>query len=171
MITKEQLVSITNKPKIIDRLYNSIVECLNKYNINTNLRISHFLAQVLHESGCFVYFEEIASGAAYEGRKDLGNVNKGDGILFKGRGLIQITGRANYTQLSKDLGTDFVKVPNLLASDKWAVISAGWFWNSRNLNNFADKDDFLSITKKVNGGTTGLEDRKKWLDKCKSIIK
>ena len=105
------------------------------YSINDNDEIAAFIAQVGHESGQLTYSEEIASGKAYEGRKDLGNIQKGDGIRFKGRGLIQITGRFNYEKLSKDLNEDFIKNPELLSTPKYAVASACWFWNLKKLNN------------------------------------
>ena len=105
------------------------------YSINDNDEIAAFIAQVGHESGQLTYSEEIASGKAYEGRKDLGNIQKGDGIRFKGRGLIQITGRFNYEKLSKYLNEDFIKNPKLLSTPKYAVASACWFWNFKKLNN------------------------------------
>jgi len=172
MVSNSQLIKIlgVNKTSIVNRIINPLNECLDKYQINTDLRICHFLAQVIHESGCFYYFEEIASGVAYENRHDLGNIQPGDGVKFKGRGIIQITGRNNYTQLSKDLGQDFINYPKLLATDEWGIISAGWFWNSRNLNILADKDDITDISKRINGGLNGLSDRQIWLDKAKSVI-
>ncbi len=105
------------------------------YSINDNDEIAAFIAQVGHESGQLTYSEEIASGKAYEGRKDLGNIQKGDGIRFKGRGLIQITGRFNYEKLSKDLNEDFINNPKLLSTPKYAVASACWFWDLKKLNN------------------------------------
>ena len=105
-----------------------------KYAIDSDKQVAAFIAQIGHESGQLKYAEEIASGRAYEGRKNLGNTEKGDGIRFKGRGLIQITGRFNYTQLSKDLGEDFIKNPELLSTPKYAVQSACWFWNKNKLN-------------------------------------
>ena len=107
---------------------------MSKYDIDTDKRIAAFIAQIGHESGQLRYVEEIASGAAYEGRKDLGNTQKGDGKRFKGRGLIQITGRFNYEKLSKDLGEDFISNPELLSTPKYAVQSACWFWNKNKLN-------------------------------------
>lgn len=98
------------------------------YEINTNERIAAFFANIAVESGNLLYSEEIASGKAYEGRKDLGNINEGDGIKFKGRGLIQITGRNNYAILSKDTGEDFVKNSELLQTPKYAVLSACWYF-------------------------------------------
>ena len=114
------------------------IEWLNyftsKYSIDSDKEVAAFIAQIGHESGQLRYVEELASGRAYEGRKDLGNTQAGDGIRFKGRGLIQITGRFNYTQLSKDLGEDFIKHPELLSTPKYAVQSACWFWNKNKLN-------------------------------------
>jgi putative chitinase len=167
MITKEILLKIMPNAKNVDIILPFLLEGFKIYNINTKLRENHFLAQVAHESGEFRYLKELASGVAYEGRKDLGNIYPGDGVRHKGRGLIQITGRANYAAISKDLGVDFIKDPVLLESPHYAALSACWFWNSRNLNKYADLDDFLKITKLINGGTNGLDDRKKYLDRAK----
>ena len=168
----QQLTAISQSKNqaVLQAVLPGLNECMAKYEINTPLRACHFLAQILHESGRFVYFEEIASGKAYEGRKDLGNTQAGDGVKFKGRGVIQITGRANYASISKDLGVDFVANPPLLADKKWGVISAGWFWNKRKLNIAADADDFIKVTKRINGGTNGLEDRRKYLNLAKSVL-
>jgi putative chitinase len=105
-----------------------------KYSIDSDKEVAAFIAQIGHESGYLRYSEEIASGKAYEGRRDLGNIYAGDGMKYKGRGLIQITGRYNYAQLSKDLGEDFIKNPELLSTPKYAVQSACWFWNKNKLN-------------------------------------
>ena len=105
-----------------------------KYAIDSDKQVAAFIAQIGHESGQLRYVEELASGKAYEGRKDLGNTQQGDGVKFKGRGLIQITGRFNYIQLSKDLGEDFIKNPELLSTPKYAVQSACWYWNKNKLN-------------------------------------
>jgi putative chitinase len=138
--------------------------------INTQLRICHFLAQALHESGSLNYVRELASGKAYEGRKDLGNIVKGDGVKFKGRGLIQITGRANYETLSKLWEVDLLDKPELLEQPEYAVKSAIWFWNSRCLNKFADTDNIRDITRRINGGFNGLADRMQFLDRAKKIL-
>lgn len=105
-----------------------------KYGIDTDKEVAVFIAQIGHESGQLRYVEELASGKAYEGRKDLGNIQQGDGVKFKGRGLIQITGRFNYEKISKDLKEDFIKNPELLSTPKYAVQSACWFWNKNKLN-------------------------------------
>jgi predicted chitinase len=143
-----------------------------QYEINTPSRIAQFLAQLAHESADFYYTEEIASGAAYEGRADLGNTQPGDGVKYKGRGLIQITGRKNYQAVSMSLGVDFVNNPTKLADRPWSAESAGWYWNSRNLNALADQDsldDFKEITRKINGGLNGLDSRISWWNKAKGI--
>lgn len=145
-------------------------EYCQHYEINTPLRMAAFLAQIGHESGRMQFVEEIGKGYAYEGRKDLGNIHKGDGKKFKGRGLIQITGRANYTEMSNDVGIDFVSEPLMLAWPEYAVMSACWFWHKRKLNALADKGEFKEITRRINGGYNGLEDREKLYKKCKQMF-
>lgn len=142
-----------------DRFLGPLNQTLARYQINTPLRVAHFLAQIGHESCGLNAVREYASGAAYEGRKDLGNVQPGDGVRFRGRGLIQITGRINYAALSKAFGVDFVGSPVLLEQPLHAALSAGWYWNSRNLNALADRNLFVSITKRINGGINGYADR------------
>lgn len=149
---------------------NWLNEYLPKFEINTPLRLAAFLAQIGHESGRMRYVEEIASGRAYEGRKSLGNTQKGDGARFKGRGLIQITGRANYTELSNDVGVDFVSQPMLLSLPEYAVMSACWFWQKRGLNELADEGRYRDITKAINGGYNGLEDREKLYERAKRMF-
>jgi len=135
-----------------------------KFGITTNLRLAHFLSQCAHESGGFKFVTEFASGAAYEGRKDLGNTQPGDGVKFKGRGYIQLTGRANYTKFSTFCGEDCVTNPELVAT-KYPMMSAAYFFNSNGLWAVCDKgyDDaaVTTVTKRVNGGTNGLADRLK----------
>ena len=135
-------------------------------DVNSPIRFAAFLANVLHESGCFKYVREIASGDAYEGRKDLGNVFKGDGRTFKGRSLMQITGRANYLECSKDMFGDdrLIKNPELLATPEIAVQASYWYWNKRKLNAIADTGDFVKVCVRINGGKNGLEERKRYYD-------
>lgn len=154
----------------VEPYVNFLNEYCPKYEINTPLRLAAFLAQIGHESGRFRFSEEIAKGDAYEGRKDLGNVHKGDGKKFKGRGLIQLTGRSNYEAISQDLGIDFVSAPTMLALPEYAVWSACWFWHKKGLNDLADKGFFRDITKRINGGYNGLEDREKLYEKCKKML-
>ena len=133
--------------------------------INTRLRRASFLAQIGHESGSLLYSKELGGPqyfAKYDGRKDLGNMQPGDGARFCGRGLIQVTGRANYAKASQALFGDarLLTNPELLEQPEWAAKSATWYWTTRNLNALADQDRFTDITKAINGGTNGLEDRK-----------
>lgn len=156
----------------IQKFIGPLNEYMPKYGINTLLRVRHFLAQIIHESGAFFYVEEIASGKYYEGRKDLGNIHPGDGVKFKGRGLIQITGRANYSRLSTDMFNDqrLIDYPEILKQPACAVESACWFWKLKGLNQIADRDDILTITKKINGWTNGLQDRKMYYQLCNKFI-
>lgn len=137
--------------------------------ITTELRIEHFLSQLGHESDSFCTTEEYASGAAYEGRKDLGNVHRGDGVRYKGRGLIQLTGRANYRAFTGWMRSfmpdapDFEAQPDLVEDFPWAGWSAIWFWTVKKLNVVADRDDLVRITKLINGGRNGLDDRERRL--------
>lgn len=144
--------------------------------INTRLRIAAFLAQIGHESGSLVYSKELGGPsyfAKYDGRKDLGNTQQGDGARFCGRGLIQITGRANYGRASQALFGDdrLLKNPELLEQPEWAAKSAAWYWSTRNLNALADQDRFTDITRAINGGTNGLEDRKARYRYALAVIK
>lgn len=143
---------------------------MHEYNICGKLRESAFIATIIWESGSFKYTREIASGKAYEGRKDLGNIYKGDGVKFRGRGLIMVTGRTNYEQVSKALNIDFVGNPHLLEEPKWAVRSACWWWNSRDLNAIADAEDFRKVTRIVNGGYTHLKEREFYYKKALEIL-
>lgn len=133
-------------------------------------RLTQFLAQTGHESASFRYDEEIASGAAYEGRKDLGNTQPGDGKRYKGRGPIQLTGRANYRAFTdwavKTFGKapDFERDPELINTDPWEGLVAIWFWSEGNstgksLNRYADENNIEMITRRINGGLNGFPDR------------
>ena len=133
--------------------------------------MSAFIAQVGHESGQLRHNEEIASGAAYEGRVNLGNTHPGDGRRFKGRGLIQVTGRFNYEAISKDLGIDFLNNPTKLSEPEFATLSAFWYWNRHSLNVYADTNDFEHLTKKINGGLNGYKDRLELYNKALEVLK
>lgn len=177
MITYLQIKQVcrTASNTDINKVLPFLNSALDRYGISANKnRLRAFLSQVLHESGGFHYLEEIASGEAYEGRKDLGNTSPGDGKKYKGRGLIQLTGKNWAEKFTKALGIpglDFVKNPEKLEEPKWAVESACWFWSINHLNEMADnligdavKDKGVNtlITKKINGGVNGLEDRLKY---------
>lgn len=163
-MTPQQLASATGAR--IDRataFLPHIEAAMAEFGIDTPARQSAFLAQIGHESGGLRYTTEIwgptPAQARYEGRKDLGNVRPGDGSRFRGRGLIQTTGRDNYNATGRALGIDLLANPELLAKPVWAARSAGWYWQSRKLNALADTKDFLALTKRINGGTNGLDDR------------
>lgn len=146
-------------------------EALGKYKINlTKTRLSYFLAQIGHESGGFRYSLELASGEAYNNRKDLGNIYPGDGPRFKGRGWIQLTGRANYSNAGKQLGVDLVSNPELARDPRYNSAIACWFWNSRNLNFHSDKKDFEKVTRLINGGLNGWQDRLNHLQRIEAIF-
>lgn len=143
----------------IQKYGEKLIAAMDVYDINTPRRQAAFIAQIAHESGSLKYVREIASGEAYEGRASLGNTEPGDGVRFKGRGLIQLTGRANYAALSEELGYDFIAHPEDLELPGPACFSAAWFWDLKNLNRLADIDAFEKITRKINGGINGLSDR------------
>ena len=133
------------------------------YAIDSLKRQAAFLAQVGHESGRLIYVRELwgptPAQDGYEGRADLGNTEPGDGFRFRGRGLIQVTGRANYATCGAALCLPLTDHPELLEQPGNAAQSAAWFWNSRGLNAFADAMDFETITRRVNGGLNGWDDR------------
>ncbi len=187
MITKEQL-AIFCRPSVIEKYFIHLSELMPRYGITTKLRVCAFLAQILHESGGFYYTKELMSYSAellmktwpskfptmdralqyakqpeklanyvYGGR--MGNDQPGDGWKYFGRGLIGVTGKDNYANLSKDTGIDFVKNPELLEQPYYAVLSAINFWNKYNLNLKADQGDFKGITQRINGGQIGATDR------------
>lgn len=137
-------------------------EAMEEFAIATPTRQAAFLAQIAHESGSLRYTREIASGLAYEGRLDLGNTEPGDGVRFKGRGLIQITGRSNYMACSRGLYGDsniLIATPGLLEMVIPACRSAAWYWSIRGLNALADAGAFRAITRAVNGGYNGYGER------------
>ena len=140
------------------------------FDINSKMRMSHFLAQILHESGMLKYVKELSSGKQYEGRTDLGNIKEGDGVRYKGRGLLQITGRYGYTKLRKYFDVDFISRPELLESPVWAVRSAMWYWKTHGLNERSDRDEFTKITKIINGGLNGKAERLRLLGKAKRVL-
>ena len=170
-ITAKQLTDIM---PLAHKKAATYVPIINKwsptFDITTPQRMAHFLAQIAHESGELRYTKELASGRAYEGRKDLGNTKKGDGVRYKGRGLIQITGRANYKKYADFCGFDVVANPELLELPLGATKSAMWYWQTHGLNQQADKDDVLTITKRINGGTNGLASRKAYLARAKQVF-
>ncbi len=159
--------SKSNIHKYVDPLNST----MQNYEINTPLRQAHFIAQLAHESGSFRYSEEIASGSAYEGRKDLGNTQPGDGRKFKGRGLIQLTGRANYAEYGRDINRNLLENPELVATDPVLCVDvAGWYWMKREINLYADADDIRMVTRKINGGLNGLTDRIDFFERAQHVL-
>jgi putative chitinase len=156
MLTDSQLQAIMPRiPKAKLSLYREhLVKAMEEAQINTKLRIAAFLGQLALESGELKYFVEIASGEAYEGRKRLGNTQPGDGPRFKGRGPIQLTGRANYKSAGAALGVDLENNPERAADPDVAFRVAAWYWTSRKLNAKADVGDYKGITKSINGACT-----------------
>lgn len=168
---------------------------LNSYGLNTELRIDHFMAQIEHESGLkpisenlnyssagllkifkkyfatleiakeFARKPEKIANKVYADRIGNGDECSGDGWRFRGRGFIQITGRANYIELSKDTKIDFLNNPDLLLTEANSMVSALWFWNKNKLNLLADADNVVAITRRINGGLNGLAHRKELLNK------
>ncbi len=146
------------KGLIISGLAAAMPRVIEMARIDTPLRQAHFLAQVAHESDGFRTTVEYASGEAYEGRNllpngrvDLGNSQPGDGKRFKGRGLIQETGRANYTEASRELGVDFIGNPDLVAKFPYAALTAALYWKKRAINADADADNLEVVSAKING--------------------
>lgn len=142
--------------------------------VTTELRMAHFLAQAAHESAGFTtlveYWGPTAAQKGYEGREDLGNSRKGDGRRYKGRGIFQLTGRANYRIFGAKLGVDLESNPDLAAAPDIAVRAAFEFWRAKGLNSKADADDIRAITKRINGGTNGLDDRIRYLARAKAVL-
>lgn len=173
---------------------------LDNYNINTNLRLAHFFAQLEHESNFklisenlnysrnrllqvfpkyfneknvdeYVNNPEKIANKVYANRIGNGPEESGDGYRYRGRGYIQLTGFSNYKALSDATGICYVYDPDLLLNEADSMVCACWFWSTNNLNKHADKDDIESLTKRLNGGLNGLADRKQKLIKYKNLFK
>ncbi len=159
---------------LLDRYYDLIVDTMPDYEINTPLRIAHFLAQVGVECGDLRWMQELDSGEYLNGNDDLGNTEPGDGPRFKGRGLLQFTGRLNYTAYGDYCDRDFLTgtTSALIATDaNLAVDSACWYWTTlKNVNPLADADNVHAVTHKVNGGYNDLEERTAHLRRAKCLL-
>lgn len=147
-----------------------MLDAMNEGQINTPARMAAFLAQVAHESDDLRYWREIASGAAYEGRSDLGNVNNGDGVRYAGRGPLQLTGRANYSKCGQALGIDLIGHPEIVETPSVGFRTSVWFWTTHGLNALADAGEFDKITRRINGGTNGQDSRRKYHARAGSIL-
>jgi putative chitinase len=150
------------------------------YGINSPARVGAFLAQVGHESGQLRFTKELGSDA-YLSKYDTGSLAKrlgntpapdGDGQMYRGRGLIQVTGRGNYLACSLALFSDrrLLNEPQLLEQPQWAAMSAGWYWSTKRLSELADGGDFEAITRKINGGLNGLADRLALYDQALKVL-
>lgn len=180
MLTDSELQQIMPKlPQAKRQLYlpflNKVMEI---YEIDTPLRASAFLAQIAHESAELRFMEEIWGPTAQQKRYDpptdlarrLGNTQPGDGFRYRGRGPIQITGRANYKKYGDLLGVDLVGNPDLASTPQFAFSTAGLFWKMNGLNELADVQDFITITRRINGGLNGLQDRQKYYAIAKNVL-
>ncbi|NTS30654.1 glycoside hydrolase family 19 protein [Phyllobacterium sp. BT25] len=162
----------------------SLVEAVNEYGAKIGLdqphRLAQFVPQTMHESGGLKYNKEIwgptAAQKRYEGRKDLGNTQKGDGSKYRGYGLLQVTGRANVTAfykwcVAKGMNPpNFIEKPELIATAPWSAVSALWYWDTRNLNKLADRGDNENITRSINGGLNGYDDRLSYYDRTALVF-
>lgn len=164
----------TPKPKlipkpIVPKVYKpvtglAIETALHNFAVKLGVKgaeLAAFMGQSAHESDGFKTVKEYASGDKYEGRRDLGNIYKGDGVKYKGRGFIQITGRANYTEAGKDLNLDLVNHPELVETPANAAKVTWWYWQHKVRPHIKNFSNTLAVTKKVNGGITGLKNREK----------
>lgn len=152
-----------------------INETCERYQINTINRLTYFIAQIGYESDQLIYTQEIwgptEAQKKYENNKSLGNTMPGDGYKYRGRGLIQLTGRANYQRISDAMKINFIDNPELLEEPKFACLSAGWYWDTHKLNELADQTDFIKITKLINGGLNGLQGRENLLQQAVHFLK
>lgn len=180
-ITAPQLLQILlNAGKQAGVFVPGLNATMGKYAIITRLRMAAFIAQIGHESGQLRYVRELG-GDTYLAKYDTGRLAQrlgntpeadGDGQKYRGRGLIQVTGRANYQACSEALFGDsrLLNTPELLEQPVYAAMSAGWYWQRAGLNSLADKGDFLAITKKINGGTNGLADREELYERALKVL-
>ncbi|MGY2185511.1 glycoside hydrolase family 19 protein [Pseudomonas sp. SDO5591_S426] len=174
-ITAQQLLQILPNARTQAGVFVPVLNtAMQRYQIVGTKRVAAFLAQIGHESGQLLYVREIwgptPAQRRYEGREDLGNTVKGDGSKYRGRGLIQITGRANYAACGEALGVDLINQPELLELPQHAAMSAAWFWKKKGLNDLADQDQFNSITRRINGGLNGLQDRLEIWARARTVL-
>ena len=174
-ITAQQLLQILPNAGPVAGVFVPVLNtAMSRYQIVSAKRVAAFIAQIGHESGQLKYVKEIwgptKAQAKYEGRVDLGNTVAGDGSKYRGRGLIQITGRANYEACGEALGLDLISQPELLEKPQHASMSAAWFWASRGLNTLADAGSYSKITSRINGGQNGAADRQELYAKALKVL-
>jgi putative chitinase len=174
-ITSQQLLQILPNAGAKAGVFVPVLNtAMGRFQIVGAKRVAAFIAQIGHESGQLVYVREIwgptPAQAKYEGRKDLGNTVLGDGFKYRGRGLIQITGRANYAACGEALALDLINQPELLEQPKNACLSAAWFWAVNGLSTLADAGDFEKITRRINGGLNGQAERLKLWKKATAVL-
>jgi putative chitinase len=184
---------------VLTNFVDPINKVIEEFEINTPERISMFLAQIGHESGGLTklhenlnykparllqifpkYFRDVdpedyntpekIANRVYASRMGNGDEDSGDGYRFRGRGAVQLTGKLNYTACGTDLEVDLIENPDWLETPEGAIMSAAWFWDQRDLNDYADKGDVLTVTKKINGGTIGLDERKELYEEALKIF-
>ena len=174
--TKELLDHVAQRDT--GALGQGVADGLDQYcpaaEINTHLRLAHFIAQACHETCCFKLLHELwgptPAQKRYETRADLGNIRPGDGFLYRGRGIFQLTGRANYRQIGTALGLPLEVEPDLAADPVVSARIACNYWSTRGINAAADADDVVRVTKLINGGTNGLADRERCLTRAKAAL-
>ena len=173
--SRDRVIALTGRdferifPNAPDSYLEHLNEALNEGCLYGD-RKAMFLAQLSHESAGLKYFEEIASGAAYEGCRDLGNTEPGDGKRYKGRGPIQLTGRNNYRRYGHLLSLPLEAIPTVAAQPQVGFRVAVMYWTDKALNSWADAGDYRRITKLINGGYNGLEDRNRRLKRIRNIL-
>lgn len=174
-LTQQQLLHILpNASHVAGDFLPLLNTSMNRFQIVGIKRMAAFIAQIGHESGHLQHVREIwgptPAQTRYEGRADLGNTITGDGSKYRGRGLIQITGRANYRDCGEALSLDLINQPELLEKPQHACLSAAWFWSTRGLNTLADQNKFDTITRRINGGQNGAADRQALHDRALQIL-
>ena len=173
LVSKPQLAAIwgCSQSLITNAEIEEMNACLVRYDITTPQRMRHFLSQTAHESGGGRYKKELASGAAYEFRDDLGNDEVGDGPKHKGAGYLQTTGKYNYLRLSQYLGDPRVMEGVDYVAENLPFTSAGFWWMDNDMNELIDNGaDVVAVTRRVNGGENGLADRQRYYDICLRVL-
>lgn len=201
LVTRDQLSDFFNTElNYIDKFVDPINRVILKYSIDSNLRLSMYMAQIAHESLNLKnlsenlnysssrllevfpkYFDaktaaeyarkpELIANRVYANRMGNGPEESGDGYKYRGRGAIQLTGKSNYKLMRQDLAVDTINNPDWVTTPEGAILSSGWFWNKNTLNRWADKGDVETTTRKINGGTNGLASRKKLYRKALHIF-